>query len=215
MVKKYARDPTNPSKSCKARGSDLRVSFKNTRETSMAIRGLGLRRAQRFLKDVVDHKKAVAFHRFCGGVGRAAMGKQAKSSSQCRWPEKSCRYLLDLLQNAESNAEIQGIEIDQLYVYHIQVNRAPQLRRRTYRAHGRINPYMSSPCHVELILSQRESQIKEEGKAKKQEQSRAVEEWCYCVNTCRRYFPVVIPCQILLIDKVRLTSKTVVFIFRR
>ena len=28
------------------------------------------------------------------------------------------------------------------------------MRRRTYRAHGRINPYMSSPCHhMEVILA--------------------------------------------------------------
>ena len=31
-----------------------------------------------------------------------------------------------------------------------QVNRAAKMRRRTYRAHGRINPYMSSPCHIEV-----------------------------------------------------------------
>ena len=37
-----------------------------------------------------------------------------------------------------------------------QVNAAAKQRRRTYRAHGRINPYMASPCHVEIILSERE-----------------------------------------------------------
>jgi len=42
---------------------------------------------------------------------------------------------------------------------HIQVNRAPYMRRRTYRAHGRINPYMSSPCHVEMILSEKEQVV--------------------------------------------------------
>jgi len=26
-------------------------------------------------------------------------------------------------------------------------------RRRTYRAHGRINPYQSSPTHLEVILA--------------------------------------------------------------
>ena len=37
-------------------------------------------------------------------------------------------------------------------VHHVvlQVNRAAKMRRRTYRAHGRINPYMSSPCHIEV-----------------------------------------------------------------
>lgn len=38
----------------------------------------------------------------------------------------------------------------------LKVNRAPCLRRRTYRAHGRINPYMSSPCHIELTLTEKE-----------------------------------------------------------
>ena len=37
-----------------------------------------------------------------------------------------------------------------------QVNRAPHMRRRTYRAHGRINPYMSSPCHIEVCLVEKE-----------------------------------------------------------
>jgi len=36
-----------------------------------------------------------------------------------------------------------------------QVNQACHGRRRTYRAHGRINAYMSSPCHVELILTEK------------------------------------------------------------
>ena len=30
------------------------------------------------------------------------------------------------------------------------------MRRRTYRAHGRINPYMSSPCHIEICLVEKE-----------------------------------------------------------
>merc|ERR1712008_309717 len=73
-----------------------------------------------------------------------------------RWPEKSCRILLGMLKNAESNAEVKGLDVDALVIDHIQVNAAAKQRRRTYRAHGRINPYMASPCHVEIILSERE-----------------------------------------------------------
>merc|ERR1712216_949045 len=79
---------------------------------------------------------------------------------QCRWPEKSCKFLLDLLRNAESNADTKGLDTDSLAITHIQVNQAQQQRRRTYRAHGRINPYMSHPCHVEMILSQKEETVK-------------------------------------------------------
>ena len=41
-----------------------------------------------------------------------------------------------------------------------QVNRAQQQRRRTYRAHGRTNPYMSSPCHIEMVLSEKDQKVR-------------------------------------------------------
>merc|ERR1739845_69953 len=69
---------------------------------------------------------------------------------------KSAEFLLHLLKNAESNAEFKGLDIEHLVVENIQVNRAPKMRRRTYRAHGRINPYMSSPSHIEVVLVEKE-----------------------------------------------------------
>ena len=58
--------------------------------------------------------------------------------------------------------QVKGLDVDALYISHIQVNQAQKQRRRTYRAHGRINPYMSSPCHIELILSEKEEPVKKE-----------------------------------------------------
>jgi large subunit ribosomal protein L17e len=167
---KYSTEPLDASKACKARGSNLRVHFKNTQETARAIKGLSLKRAQRFLEDVIAHKDIVPFRRHTGGIGHKAQCKKHNTVSG-RWPEKSCRYLLDLLQNAGSNAEIQGIEVETLFISHIQVQQAPAMRRRTYRAHGRINPYMSCPAHVELILSAKAEPVKkaaaEDGSAQK------------------------------------------------
>lgn len=118
---------------------------------------------------------------------------QAKQwgETQGRWPKKSAEFLLQLLKNAESNADLKGLDVDHLVIDHIQVcqftpflvehlvihfyhtlqvNRAPYMRRRTYRAHGRINPYMSSPCHLEVILSEKEdvvSKVKDDEPTKK------------------------------------------------
>jgi large subunit ribosomal protein L17e len=39
---------------------------------------------------------------------------------------------------------VKGLDADTMIVDHIQVNRAIQQRRRTYRAHGRIN--RKCPC---------------------------------------------------------------------
>merc|ERR1712173_277450 len=116
-----------------------------------------LNRAVKFLKNVMGKKEIVAFLRYNGGPGRHAQAKNCNSSgSQGRWPKKSAEFLLQLLKNAESNAEYKGLDTDHLMIEHIQVNRAPKMRRRTYRAHGRINPFMSSPCHIEVILVEKE-----------------------------------------------------------
>ena len=66
--------------------------------------------------------------------------------------------------------QVKGLDTDALEIFHIQVNRAQKQRRRTYRAHGRTNPYMSSPCHIELILTEKDRTVAkgaEEGEEKK------------------------------------------------
>ena len=107
-------------------------------------------------------KEIVPFRRFSHCVGRHAQAKQFKTT-QGRWPKKSAEFLLQLLKNAESNAEYKGLDVDHLVVEHIMVNQAPKMRRRTYRAHGRINPYMSSPCHVEVVLAEKEQAVPRPG----------------------------------------------------
>merc|ERR1712061_336139 len=152
---RYAAEPDNATKAAKARGSNLRVHFKNTRETAQAIKKMPLSRASRYLKNVIAQKEIIPFRRFMGGVGRHAQAK-VHGTSQGRWPVKSAEFLLHLLRNAESNSEYKGLDAGPLVSDHIQVNRAPKMRRRTYRAHGRINPYMSSPCHIEVCLVEKE-----------------------------------------------------------
>merc|ERR1712018_51610 len=155
IMGRYAQEPDNASKTAKAKGSNLRVHFKNTRETAQAIKKMPSHRATRYLKNVIAQKEIIPFRRFMGGVGRHAQAK-VHGTSQGRWPVKSAEFLLHLLKNAESNAEYKGLDAGHFVVDHIQVNRAPKMRRRTYRAHGRINPYMSSPCHIEVVLVEKE-----------------------------------------------------------
>jgi len=112
-----------------------------------------LQKAYSYLGDVKEHKQAIPFRRFRGGVGRTAQAK-VFGVTQGRWPVKSVEFILNLLKNAESNADAKGLNTDALVIKHIQVNQAPKMRRRTYRAHGRINGYMSSPSHIEIILTE-------------------------------------------------------------
>ena len=71
---RYAATHIEPAKSARSRGAYLRVSFKNTRECAQAINGWKLQRALTYLNNVIEHKEAVPFRRYAGGIGRAAQG---------------------------------------------------------------------------------------------------------------------------------------------
>ena len=157
-MKNYSRQPAVSAKSCSACGDDLRVHYKNTFEAAAAIRGMSLKGAQSYLEEVLEHKRCIPFRRHTGHVGRATQAKEF-GLTQGRWPEKSVRILIGLLQNLEANAEVKGLEVDNLYLWHVQVNRAAKGRRRTYRAHGRIGPYLSSNCHVEIICTEKAENV--------------------------------------------------------
>ena len=70
---------------------------------------MSLNKAKKYLEDVVDRKRAIPFRRFTGCIGRTAQAKnEGNPCGQARWPVKSCEFLLNLLKNAESNAEVRG-----------------------------------------------------------------------------------------------------------
>ena len=47
-------------------------------------------------------------------------------------------------------------------------------RRRTYRAHGRINAYLSSNCHVEIIAEEKKEDVKKAKVEKKENQEHSI-----------------------------------------
>ncbi|KAJ4883693.1 hypothetical protein Rs2_33786 [Raphanus sativus] len=78
----------------------------NTRETVHAIRKLPLLKAKRYLEDVIALKQAIPSTRFCRDLRRTLQAKNMHSNGQGRWPLKSAQFVLDLLKNAGSNAEM-------------------------------------------------------------------------------------------------------------
>ncbi|BEJ13885.1 hypothetical protein CspHIS471_0310590 [Cutaneotrichosporon sp. HIS471] len=149
---------SNPEKFAKARGEYVRTHFKNTREVAAAISGMKLSKAYAYLGDVQEKKQCIPFRRFDGSMGRTGQAKAFKTTKG-RWPVKSVGYVLRLLKNAESNADAKDLASDELFIKNIVVQQAPKTRRRTYRAHGRINPFQGHPCHIEIILSTPESEV--------------------------------------------------------
>ena len=55
--------------------------------------------------------------------------------------------------------------VEKLVVKKVVVNQAVKGRRRTYRAHGRINAYLSSNCHYDIVCEELKEKVKKEKKA--------------------------------------------------
>lgn len=62
--------------------------------------------------------------------------------------------------------------MEKVKITHACVNQAPKMRRRTYRAHGRINAYMSSPAHIELVATEVNDEVAKEADSKAPKLSR-------------------------------------------
>ena len=160
---KYSRQPAEPSKSAKCRVDDLRAHYKNTYETARACRGLNLLKALGYLERVLEHKSVIPFRRHTGGPGRHAMCKNVDHHNG-RFPEKSVKHVIALLTNLKSNAEQKGLDVEKCQISHVVTQRAVNGRRRTYRAHGRISPYLSSNCHVEFHVVEKSGPVAREDK---------------------------------------------------
>merc|ERR1712013_113368 len=153
IMVRYAAQGHDAETTAQARGHHVRVSFKNTRETAMAIKGMKIKRAEAYLKNCLEHKEIIPYRRFKGDVGRKAQCKAFKGGvTQGRWPKAAIEHVAAILKNATSNAVAKDLDESELKVLNVCVQRAPKMRRRTYRAHGRINAYKSSPHHIEMII---------------------------------------------------------------
>ena len=97
------------------------------------MKGVRIRKATTYVKDVTLQKQCVPRCGHNGGVDRCAQARQ-RGWTQGRWPTKSAEFLLHVLKKAERNAELQGLEADYLITEHIQVNTASAQNLQTTRA---------------------------------------------------------------------------------
>jgi large subunit ribosomal protein L22 len=134
----------------RARGIELRVSPKKTYEVLNAIRGMPLTEAREFLEDVAALKRAVKFRRYNQETAHK------RGIGPGRYPKKVAKSLLQILQNAESNAEYEGLDTDQLYIRVAACARGRIQKANMPRAHGRATAWNEQTTNVEIVLAERE-----------------------------------------------------------
>merc|ERR1711937_73747 len=100
---RYAREPADALRSAKSKASYLRVSFKNTRETAMAIKGKGLMQAKSYLEQVREHQRAGAL---AEEVGRRDPGPAPEHGEQRRAQGSAARAAVHHARSGEPGPQV-------------------------------------------------------------------------------------------------------------
>lgn len=161
MAINFAYDVIDPTKVIKYQIDNARVSFKKTRECGNTLRTRSLLNAIDYLNNVVLKKECVPMRRYARGCGHT---RQARAFNQRkgRWPKKSALFLLEVLNNIKEQANEKGLDINELVLDHVQICRAPKIFGRVFRAHGRVNPFNKSPCHILIAAKVCDKEVNEE-----------------------------------------------------
>jgi len=123
------------------------ISHKHAREVAVAIKGLSIEKARDYLQAVINKDRAVAFRRFKNQVGH----KSDPGMMSGRYPQKTAKEFIKVLDNLESNAEYKGMDLDRIKIVNATVHKGVTVKRFIPRAMGRATPKNDVLTHVELV----------------------------------------------------------------
>ncbi|MEK0338245.1 MAG: 50S ribosomal protein L22, partial [Nitrosopumilus sp.] len=103
-----------------------------------------------FLQAVINKERAVAFRRFKNQVGH----RSDPGMMSGRYPQKTAKEFIKVLDNLESNAEYKGMDLDRLKIINATVHKGVTIKRFTPRAMGRATAKNDVLTHVELIAQE-------------------------------------------------------------
>ena len=113
-VMKFSYQVGNEKKVAKAFGKEFNISWKHANEICYAIKGMMLNKAIVYLEKVQRKEDFVPLRRHNKQVPhRKGKGRNTKAG---RWPVKAAKQIVGVLQNAASNAEYKGLDVDKLKI---------------------------------------------------------------------------------------------------
>ncbi len=147
---KYAFQNYDATRHVRASLREKDISHKHAREVAVAIKGLSIEKARDFLQAVINKERAVAFRRFKNQVGH----RSDPGMMSGRYPQKTAKEFIKVLDNLESNAEYKGMDLDRLKIINATVHKGVTIKRFTPRDMGRATAKNDVLTHVELIAQE-------------------------------------------------------------
>ncbi|MEN2496258.1 MAG: 60S ribosomal protein L17 [Marteilia pararefringens] len=154
----FSKKVENPSLVGQSKLTDARIKYKNTVETVKMLKGMTIQRAIAYLNNVIDNKEIVTATKFNNGRGRKAQCKQF-NQVQGFHPQKICKVLIKLVENAANNAVQKGLNRDKLFISAIQANPARVVQKRHFASNGRIKKFNRSPSHVFIMVEEKQIKV--------------------------------------------------------
>ena len=146
----YAFQNFDSTRHVRASIREKKISHKHAREVATAIKGLTVEKARDYMISVVAKDRAVPFRRFKNQVGH----RSDPGMMSGRYPEKTAKEFLKLLDNLESNAEYKGMDIDRLKIINATAHKGVLIKRFIPRAQGRATDKNDVLTHVELVAQE-------------------------------------------------------------
>jgi large subunit ribosomal protein L22 len=148
----YSYEHFDKTRQVRAALREKSISHKHAREIAIALRGMSIERTRVFLEDVIARKIAVPFRRHNNEVAHRSNIQDGFFAG--RFPQKTAKEILKLLDNLESNAEYKGMDLERLRIVSAVVHKGTKLERFTPRAMGRTSPKFDTLVHVELVAQE-------------------------------------------------------------
>ncbi|MDP6648073.1 MAG: 50S ribosomal protein L22 [Candidatus Woesearchaeota archaeon] len=117
-MKGYTFKNYNKEHMARSVGIALPVSFKQSIQICNFIKNRNVSDAKKLLNMVVERKTAIPFTRFNSDMGHK------KKIGPGRYPEKTSREFIKLIEDVEANAQFKGLNTSNLIIAHISANKA-------------------------------------------------------------------------------------------
>ncbi|MBU2100077.1 50S ribosomal protein L22 [Candidatus Micrarchaeota archaeon] len=145
------QEKINEKKTAKAIKTNANASLKYSTEISREIKGKSVKRAEEFLQNITEKKEHLPLRKYLKKVPHRKGKGQTKTG---RYPQKTVKAFLELIQTAKSNADYKGLETEKLIVKHAFASMG--YSRMSHQSKGKIGgkSRAKKSAHLEIVLQE-------------------------------------------------------------
>ena len=154
MAKKnYQASVGKESKTAKAMTTNANISLKYSTELCNQLKGKNVDKAIAWLIRIINHEEHLPLKRYHKKMGhRKGDAKEGVKSG--KYPQKTIKPFITLLESAKSNADFKGLDDDKLMIIHAFASKG--ISRMSNQSKGKIGgkARRKNATHIEVIVSE-------------------------------------------------------------